>query len=103
MVKKFLLCLSLISTILFFYTFGFAGTFYCDSNGCNPGNGSLDFKCSKNVRINCNSDGQRYAANSSHYSGDKVYGVSSDSSIVYYTTKSKGSTYNTNPSSTIKF
>ncbi|RLB09531.1 MAG: hypothetical protein DRG27_04340 [Deltaproteobacteria bacterium] len=70
-------------------------TITCDSSGCTTSSGTVDFKCSKNVRIVCNSNGQTYAAISDHFSGDKVYGVSSDSSVVYYTTKSKGEHYDT--------
>ena len=66
-------------------------TFTCTSNSC----GSLDFRCSKNVRIVCNSDGQNYAAISDHYSGDKVYGITSGSSVIYYNTKTKGKHYAT--------
>ena len=69
-----------------------AVAFQCTSSGCSGiTNGSVDFKCSKNVVINCNSNGQTYAATSDHSSGDRVYGVSSDASVVYYTTKAKGS------------
>ena len=89
-----LICVSLV-----FVVSTIAGTFSCNPSGCNPSDGSLDFKCSKNVRINCNSDGQSYAATSGHYSGNKAYGVSSDSSVVYYTDKDKGSQWTSNPSS----
>lgn len=66
----------------------------CDSSGCNASSGSVDFKCSKNVKIYCNSDGQTYAATSGHKSGDKAYGVTSSSSLVYYTTKTEGQEWN---------
>ena len=69
-----MLCVSLVM----------AGNFTCTSSSC----GSLDFRCSKNVQIRCNSGGQSYAAISDHSSGDKVYGLSSNSSIIYYKKKS---------------
>ncbi len=97
--KKVLFCgIGIICLSLLFAVPSMAA-FHCDSSGCTGlTSGTVNFKCSKNVRINCNSNGQTYAANSAHYSGDRVYGVSSDSSVIYYTTKNKGSEYTTSPS-----
>ena len=98
-VKKVLFCgIGLICLSLLFAVPSMAGKFHCTPSGCNPSSGSVDFKCSKNVKINCNSDGQAYAASAGHYSGNRAYGVSSDSSVVYYTSKNKGADYTTDPS-----
>ncbi|RLB10771.1 MAG: hypothetical protein DRG39_05565, partial [Deltaproteobacteria bacterium] len=98
-VKKVLFCgIGLICLSLLFAVPSMAA-FYCDSSGShNLQSGSIDFKCSKNVQINCNSNGQTYAANAGHYSGNRAYGVSSDSSVVYYTSKDKGTSWDSSNS-----
>jgi len=96
---KKILC---IATVLFFV---FTSAGFCawevTSNGGTPenGNGSIgSFKASKNVRIRVYSGSQSYAASAGHKSGDKAYGVASDSSVVRWTTKSKGNDWTTDPS-----
>ena len=66
-----------------------ATNFTCEYTGCTglPAGSTLDFKCSKDVKITCNSDGRSYAAISDHFYGDKVYGITSESTKVYRTDK----------------
>jgi len=73
-----------------------AMAFTCDSSGCTIN--SLDFKCSKNVQIRCTSNGDQYAALSDHLRGERVFGLSSDSMVIYYKKKSVDQHYNSNPS-----
>ncbi len=99
-VKKVLFCgIGLICLSLLFAVPSMAGKFHCTESGCSDleAGSSVDFKCSKNVKINCNSDGQAYAASAGHYSGNRAYGVSSDSSVVYYHSKNKGEKWDTDP------
>ena len=69
----------------------------CNEDGCTGVSGDItEFKTSKNVQIQVNSDPQHYAAISDHNSGDRAFGTSFDSQKIYYTTKTKGSHYTGN-------
>ncbi len=99
-VKKVLFCgIGLICLSLLFAVPNTAA-FSCNPSGCTglaSDSTNVDFKCSKNVQINCKSDGQAYAASAGHRSGNRAYGVSSDSSVVYYTSKDKGTAWTSAP------
>ena len=75
----------------------FAASWTVTSSEATNSNGSIDAKASKNVTIEVNSASQSYAASAGHKSGDKAYGVASDSSIVMYKSKNKGTDWTTAP------
>ncbi len=87
--------------IAFFIMAGasFAGTWtVTSSNGgtiSHHASSIQDTRASKNVTIVVVASAQSYAASAGHKSGDKAYGVSSDSTLVKYTTKTKGTDWST--------
>ena len=94
--KKIILTIILVFGLM---SFSYAATMTCNEDGCSGASNNLEgFKTSKNVTLVANTVVQSYAAVSSHLNGDKVYGSSSDSPVIKWTTKTKGTAYTTAPS-----
>ncbi len=92
--------------LIFVFLFAFTGLGYswtCDDSGCNTTGltekGDIgEFKTSKNVEIRVTSSAQAYAAIADHLNGDRAFGASSDSTKIFYTSKTEGQHYGSDPS-----
>ena len=90
---KKILCFAVIAL---FAMSGAAFAWSVTSSGANDTTGTCDARASNNVTIQVNSlGGQSYAASAGHTSGDKAFGVASNSSIVKYKSKTKGTAWGT--------
>ncbi|MDQ7031445.1 MAG: hypothetical protein Q9M37_01830 [Desulfonauticus sp.] len=98
--KKVLFIFLMLSFLL--VSNGICGEWTCDStNGCNPTNDAgtiTNFKTSNNVKILVNSEAQSYAAVSGHTNGDREYGAASDTTKIYYKSKTPGTELSDSPS-----
>lgn len=93
--KKILLIITIVA-----FTSTFALSWSVTSDGPadlddNDVNNALSFQASKKVNIDVNSTEVIFAATSKHFNGDKEYGLSSDSSVVFVNGATKGSSTQT--------
>lgn len=51
---------------------------------------TLNFQASSNVKVFASSSAQTYAAISGHLNGDRIFGASSNETVLRYTTKETG-------------
>jgi hypothetical protein len=56
---------------------------------------TLNFQASNNVKVYASSAAQTYAAISSHLNGDRVFGASSNETVIRYKEKNTGEWYTT--------